>query len=134
MPPEKSKFAYLKELIPPKLQADIDGLPFNTEGYERPKNILKSEYGKTSEIINTYVSNIMDLPTIPDGSPKEIDGFYKNLLNNVQSLEKLGKLRQVSGNVGAVLDKLNFVRGQEDIFETHGAIKLQLITISKLRN
>lgn len=116
--PSVTKFAYLKELIQPKVRADIDGLPFNTEGYERAKNILKSEYGKTSEIINAYVNNIMGLPTITGESPKEVDGFYKKLLYNVQSLETLGKLRDVTGNVRAVLDKLkgikaDLVRGQE---------------------
>ena len=49
--PPVTKFANLKELVLPKVRGDIDGLPFNTEGYERAKNILKSEYGKTSEII-----------------------------------------------------------------------------------
>ena len=75
--PPVTKYAYLKELILPKVLADIDGLPFNTEGYERAKNILKSEYGKTSEIINAYVTNIMGLPTIPGECPKEVDEFYK---------------------------------------------------------
>ena len=55
--PLVTKFAYLKELIQPKVRADIDGLPFSTEGYERAKNILKSEYGKTSEIINAYATS-----------------------------------------------------------------------------
>ena len=108
--PPVTKFAYLKELIQPKVRADIDGLPFSTEGYERAKNILKSEYGKTSEIINAYVTNIMGLPTILGGNPQEVDMFYKKLLYNVQSLETLGKLREVSGNVRAVLDKLRGIK------------------------
>ena len=37
-----SKFAYLKELLEPKVRMDIDGLPFTTEGYEWAKNILQS--------------------------------------------------------------------------------------------
>ena len=116
--PQVTKFAYLKELVLSKARADVDGLPFSTEGYERAKNILKSEYGKTSEIINAYVTNIMSLPTIQSGNPKEVDAFYKKLLYSVQSLETLGKLREVSGNVRAVLDKLkgikaNLVRGQD---------------------
>ena len=45
-------FAYLKELVDPKVRAEIDGLPFTTEGYERAKNILIGEYGKTREIVN----------------------------------------------------------------------------------
>ena len=64
------------------------------------------------------MTNIMSLPTIPGGNSKEVDAFYKKLLYNVQSLETLGKLREVSGNVKAVLDKLkgikaDLVRGQD---------------------
>ena len=47
-----TKFTYLKEFVKPKVRADIDGLPLTVEGYERAKNILKGEYGKTSEIVN----------------------------------------------------------------------------------
>ena len=88
-----TKFAYLKELLQPQVKADIDGLPFSTEGYERAKNILKSEYGKTSEIVNTYINNIMGLPTVMGENPREVEEFYKRLLYNVQSLETLGRLR-----------------------------------------
>lgn len=115
--PAVTKFAYLKELVETKVQVGIDGLPFTTEGYERAKNILKSEYGKQSEIVNAYISNIMGLPVITSAHPKKIDEFYKKLLYNVQSLETLGRLRDVTGNVRAVLDKLkgikaDLVRGQ----------------------
>ena len=113
-----TKFAYLKELLQPQVRADIDGLPFSTEGYESAINILQSEYGKTSEIVNAYVNNIMGLPTIMGENPREVEEFYKRLLYNVQSLETLGKLRDVAGNVRAVLDKLkgiksDLVRGHE---------------------
>jgi hypothetical protein len=47
-----TKFAYLKELVEPKIRMDIDGLPLTTEGYSRAKAILSGEYGKTSEIVN----------------------------------------------------------------------------------
>ena len=47
-----TKFAYLKELVDAKVRAEIDGLPFTTEVYERAKNILISEYGKTREIVS----------------------------------------------------------------------------------
>lgn len=50
-----AKFSYLKELLLPKVRVHIDGLPFSTEGYERAKNILKSTYGKDSEVVNAYV-------------------------------------------------------------------------------
>ena len=44
--PAVSKFGFLKELLEPKIRADIDGLPFTTEGYERAKNILKTSMVK----------------------------------------------------------------------------------------
>ena len=64
----------------------------------------------------------MSLPTIPSENPKEVDEFYKKLLFNVQSLETLGELRDVSWNVRAVLDKLkgikaDLVRGQDGLQE-----------------
>ena len=34
-----SKFLFSKELVIPKVRALVDGLPFNTEGYERAKAI-----------------------------------------------------------------------------------------------
>ena len=106
--PAVTKFAYLKEFLVTKVRADIDGLSFNSEGYERAKT---SEYGKMSEIVHAYINNIMGLPTITSTSPKEINEFYKKLLFNVQSLEALGKLREVSRNVRAVLDKLKEIKG-----------------------
>ena len=51
-----TQFAYLKELVDPEVRAEINGLHFSSEGYERVNNILKSEYGKELEIINTYIS------------------------------------------------------------------------------
>ena len=36
--PPVTKFAYLKELLEPKVRADIDGLLLTIEGYERAKN------------------------------------------------------------------------------------------------
>ena len=73
---------------------------------------------KTSEIVNAYVNNIMGLPTVIGENPREVEEFYKRLLYDVQSLETLGKLRDVAGNVRAVLDKLkgiksDSVRGHE---------------------
>ena len=105
-----TKFAYLKEFVKPKVRADIDGLPLTTEGYERAKNILKGEYRKTSEVINAYVQNILDLPVVKGTDPVEINNFYKTLLFNVQSLETLGKLERVNGMTQSVLDKLSGIK------------------------
>ena len=105
-----TKFAYLKEFVEPKVRADIDGLPLTIEGYERAKNILKGEYGKTSEIVNAYVQNILDLPMVKGSDPSEVNNFYKVLLFNVQSLETLGKIERVNGMTRSVLDKLSGIK------------------------
>ena len=106
-----TKFAYLKDLLEPKVRAGIDGLPFSSEGYERAKNILKTKYGKTSEIVNAYVQNIMGLPVITGANPAKIHQFYEALSFNVQALETLGKLKEVNGYVRMSIDKLPGIRG-----------------------
>ena len=94
------------------MDIDHDGLPFKTEGYERAKNILQSVYGRTSERVNAYIQNLMSLPVITGSQPKKVHEFYKKLVYNVQSLETLGKLRDVAENTRAVLDKLRGIKAQ----------------------
>ena len=47
-----------------KVRVLVDGLPCTTEGYERTKNILKSKYGKDSEVANADIQSLISLPTI----------------------------------------------------------------------
>jgi hypothetical protein len=51
-------------MLEPSIRAEVDGMPFTIEGYERAKTILNSEYGRPSEIVNAYTQNIMNLPVI----------------------------------------------------------------------
>ena len=129
-----TKFAYLKELVKSKIRVGIDGLPLTNEGHSRAKAILESEYGKTSEIVDAYVQNILELPVIKIANPNEVDKFYKTLLYNVLSLETLGKLERVNGMTRSVLDKLpgiksDLVRGK-DGWQDWGLA--QLVTALKL--
>ena len=71
-----AKFSYLKELLVPKVRAVIDGLPFNSEGYTRAKNILMTKYGKPSEVANAHIQCIMGLPVITGTNPTRINEFY----------------------------------------------------------
>lgn len=52
----------------------------------------RNKHGKTSEILNAYVQNIMGLPVISGANPAKIHQFYELLLFNVQALETLGKM------------------------------------------
>lgn len=88
--PSMTNFCYLKELVEPNVRTLIDGLPFSTEGYEQAKTILKSKYGKKSA---------------------NVDDSYEKLVFNVQSLESLGKSREVNGYVRMLIDKLEGIKG-----------------------
>jgi len=88
----------------------IDGLPFTTEGYERAKNILKSENKKQLGIANALISNIIWLPVTTTAQTRKTDEFYEKLLHNVQSLETLGRLRDGTENDWAVPDRLKGIK------------------------
>ena len=104
--PAVTKFAYLKELVEPRVRKGIDGLPFTTEGYKRAKTILNTNYGKMSEIVNAYIENILALPFISGTQPAKVHDFYEALLYNVQSLETLGKTSECVALVRGILNKL----------------------------
>jgi len=110
--PAVTKFAYLKELVEPRVRKGIDGLPFTSEGYQRAKHILKTNYGQTSEIINAYVENILGLPVISGSNPAKIHDFYETLLYNVQSLETLGKTSECKALVRGILNKLPGIKAE----------------------
>ena len=105
-----AKFSYLKKLLIPKVCASIDGLPYNTEGYERAKTILKAKYGKPSEVANAYTQCIIALPTVHGSQPVKIHEFYEKLATNVQALETMGKIKEMNGYVRVTLDKLPSIR------------------------
>ena len=105
-----TKFNYLKEFIEPKVCIAIDNLQHTTEGYERAKTILKSKYGKPSEVINAHVQSIIALPVIKGTNPYKIHDFYNKLLPSVQALESLGKIKEISGYTRLTLDKLEGIR------------------------
>ena len=86
-------------MLEPKVRLLVDGLPFNTEGYTKKKNILTSRYGNVSEAVNAHVQAIMALPIIHGSYPIRIHKFYEKMLTHVQSLEIMGKLKTMDGYV-----------------------------------
>ena len=99
-----TKFSYLKEFVVPTVRRSIDGLPFTADGYERAKGILCECYGNSSEVEKAYVGDILDLPKISGNQPRKIHQFYERLLYDVQSLETMGKLSEINGNVALTID------------------------------
>ena len=110
--PQVIKFSHLKELLPPRIRLLVDGLPLSSEGYERAKNILKTKYGQTSEVVNAHVQKIINLPTVTGTNPNKVFEFYEILVSSVQTLESLGKLQEIKGYVRITLDKLVHLRSQ----------------------
>lgn len=106
-----TKFSYLKEFVDLEVRKTIVGLSFTAEGYNGAKSILMDRYGKESEIVKAYVQNILDLPRIKGTNPQKIHQFYELLRYTVQSLEAVGKLGHVRGNVALTIDKLTEIRG-----------------------
>ena len=77
------------------MNKDIDGLPFTEKGYENVKAILEAEYGQPTQIVNTYIKNIIELWIIAGDNPRKVKEFYNQLRFNVQSLDTLGRLADV---------------------------------------
>ncbi|XP_044185053.1 uncharacterized protein LOC122965145 [Acropora millepora] len=105
-----AKFSYLKELLVPSVRASVDGLPFTTEGYERAKHILKTKYGKSSEVANAHMQCIIGLSTIHGVDAAKIHEFHEKLTSHIQVLETMGKAKEIGGFVRATLDKLPDIR------------------------
>ena len=123
-----TKFSYLRELLEPKPRMSIEALPFSAEGYNRAVAILKDKYGKESEIAKAYNKEILELPGISGVDVKAIHQFHDSLAYSVQSLQTMGKLDQVNGNVPMTLDKLSGIRGDlvrtDDTWESWDFVKL----------
>ncbi|XP_022805993.1 uncharacterized protein LOC111343117 [Stylophora pistillata] len=88
----------------------------------------KDKYGKESEIVKAYNKEILELPVIFGVEVKAIHQFHERLAYCVQSLQTMGKLDQVNGNVPMTLDKLSGIRGDlvrtDDSWENWDFVKL----------
>ena len=105
-----TKLSYLKEFLEPKVRSIIDGLPFNSEGYNRAKSILEGKYGKPSEVANAHIQSITNLPYIGNADTYKIHRFYEKLQRNINTLDTMGKLKGIKGYVRFTLDKLGGIR------------------------
>ena len=90
--------------------AVIDGLPFNSEGYTRAKNILLTKYAKLREVANAQIQCIMGLSVITETNPTRINEFYQKLVTNIQTLESMAKKKDCRGYLRLTLVKLPGIR------------------------
>ena len=89
---DEAMFAYLKELVVPKVRVTIDKLPLNSEWYGKAKKMLEQRYGDPSEVVNAHIQEIISSPTRNGVSKQKIHNFYDTLLGHVQALEAFGTL------------------------------------------
>ncbi|XP_068741885.1 uncharacterized protein [Montipora capricornis] len=75
--PEVTKFSYLKELVDFKVRNLIDDLPFTPDGYDKAKDLLATLYGKTRNVVGTYVRNILELATVRERNIKKIHESFQ---------------------------------------------------------
>ena len=70
------------------------------------KNVLKTKYGKSSEVANAHMQCIIGLSTIHGVDSAKIHEFHEKLTSHIQVLETMGKVKEIGGFVHATLDKL----------------------------
>ena len=85
-------------------------MPFNSEGYTRANNILMTKYAKPRALANAHIQCIMGLSVITETNPTRINEFYEKLVTNIQTLESMGKEKDIRGYVRLTLDKLPGIR------------------------
>ena len=85
-------------------------LPFTFEGYNRAKRILVGKYGKPSEVANAHIQSVMALPTINKTNPYKIRDFYKRVIAHINTLDAMGKLKEINGYVWFKLHMLCGIR------------------------
>ena len=81
--------SYLKEMVIPKVWLLTEGLPWNTEGYERAKIILSSKFVKLNELEIAHIQIILSLPVIAGTNPVQINEFYEKPMTNVLYLDTM---------------------------------------------
>ena len=97
-------------MVIPKVRLLMDGLPWNTEGYEQVKNVLSQKSGKSIKLANTHIHYILLIIVIAGANPDRIKEFYENLMTSVQSLNTMRKLKQINRYVQTTIDKLPGIR------------------------
>lgn len=93
-----------------KVRKFKDALPFTELGYGKALSLLKKRYGKTDEVVNAYVKNILELPHVKERDVVKIHEFYDSLLFNVESLQTLEKLNEIDAAIRFTLDKLSIIK------------------------
>ena len=116
--PDVTKISYLKELLVTKVRNLIEMVIKRGKDLLARRygigiwDLLARRYGKTSEVVGTYVRNILELPTIRERDVKKIHEFYEVLLFNIESLQTLQSLNKLDAAVRFTFDKLGIIKNE----------------------
>lgn len=68
----------------------VKHLPTDAANYEVALNILVDRYQNKRLLADTYLTQVMSLPSVPESLEGLRQSFYNPLLESTQALEKLG--------------------------------------------
>ena len=85
-------------------------MPLNSEEYTPAENILMTKYAKPREVATVHIQCIMGLPVITRTNPTRINEIYEKLVTSIQTLESIGKKKDIGRYVGLTLAKLSGIR------------------------
>ena len=85
-------------------------MPLNSEEYTPAENILMTKYAKPREVAIVHIQCIMGLPVIAGTNPTRINEIYEKLVTRIQTLESIGKKKDIRRYVRLTLAKLSGIR------------------------
>ena len=72
--------------------------------------MLKSKYGKDSEVANAHIQALISLSTITSSNPYKSNEFYEKLVTHIQALDTMAKLKEIKGYVRLTPGKLSSIK------------------------
>ena len=72
------------------------GCPLQLKVTLEQKNILISKYGKSSEVANAHIQNIISFTHINRVNLYKIHEFTEKLLGSVKVMKAMGKLKEIN--------------------------------------
>uniref|UniRef100_A0A6P7H927 Uncharacterized protein LOC114348866 n=1 Tax=Diabrotica virgifera virgifera TaxID=50390 RepID=A0A6P7H927_DIAVI len=83
------RFLYLKSYLQGDSLKLVDSLKVTNENFSIALDILKNRYQNKVTIINSYLTEIIDIPTLRNSSPQALRNFLTTVTKNMQLLKNL---------------------------------------------
>ena len=80
-----------------KIRDKVNGTAKNNRRLTILKTVYPRSMAPLTKIINDFVQNIMNLPTIHGTNPNKVHDFYEGPAASVQAIGTMGKLGDIKG-------------------------------------